>query len=92
MCNESELIAVMEKHATVVFDKCGIVRAWRKTIANKYSNLFGIRELNDFLALRNHGQDSAVKIRVNCYTGPLKNTPMKIAKGMNASDMALPCV
>ena len=36
--NESELIAVMEKHATVVFDKGSIVRAWRKTVANQYSN------------------------------------------------------
>ena len=36
--NESELITVMEKHATVVFDKGSIVRAWRKTVANKYSN------------------------------------------------------
>ena len=68
---------------------CG---AWRKTVAHKYSNLPGIRELHDFLALRNHGQDAAMKVRGNCYTGPLKNTPMKVAKGMNASDMALPCV
>ena len=51
-----------------------------------------IRELLDFLALRNRGQDAAMKVRDNCYTGPLKNTQTKIAKGMNASDMALPCV
>ena len=68
---------------------CG---AWRKTVANRYSNLHGISELHDFLALRNHGQDAAMKVRDNCYTGPLKNTPMKVAKGMNASDMALLCV
>ena len=68
---------------------CG---AWRKTVANKYSNLPGIRELHDFLALRNQSQDAAMHVRDNCYTGPLKNTPMKVAKGMNASDMALPCV
>ena len=68
---------------------CG---AWRKTVAHKYSNLPGIRELHDFLALRNHGQDAAMKVRGNCYTCPLKNTPMKVAKGMNANDMALPCV
>ena len=40
--NESELIAVMEKHSTAVFDKGRIMRAWRKTVANKYSNLPGI--------------------------------------------------
>ena len=57
--DESELIAVMEKHATVVFDKGSIVRTWRKTVAKKYSKLPGIRELHDFLALRNHGQDAA---------------------------------
>ena len=74
----------------LVFDKGSIVWAWRKTVANKYSNLPGIRELHDFLAVRNHGQDAAMKVRDNCYTCPLKNTPMKIAKGMNASDMALP--
>ena len=61
--NESELITVMEKHAIVVFDKGSIVRAWRKTVANKYSNLSGIRELHNFLTLRNHGQDAALKVR-----------------------------
>ena len=66
--------------------------AWRKTVANKYSNLPGIRELHDFLALRNHGQDAAMKVRDNCYIRPLKKIPMKVAKGMNASEMALTCV
>ena len=86
MFNESELIAVMENNATVVFDKGSIVRVC------KYSNPPGFRELHDFLALRNHGEDAAMKVRDNCYTDPLKNTPMKIAKGRNASNMALPCV
>ena len=72
--------------------KVALCGAWRKTVANKYSNLPGIRELHDFLALRNHGQDAATKVRDNCYTCPLKNTPMKEAKGMKASDMALPGV
>ena len=90
--NESELIAVMENNATVVFDKGSIVRVWRRTVASKYSNPPGFRELHDFLALRNHGEDAAMKVRDNCYTDPLKNTPMKIAKGRNASNMALPCV
>ena len=39
--------------------KVALCRAWRKTVANNYSNLPGIRELRDFLALRNHGQDAA---------------------------------
>ena len=86
------MIAVGEKHTTVVFHKGSIVQAWRRTIANKYSNLPGIRELHDFLALRNHGQDSAMKVRDNCYSGPLKYTPMKRVKGMNAIHMALPSI
>ena len=47
MCKERELIAVMEKHATVVFIKVALCGTWRKTVANKYSNLPGIRELHD---------------------------------------------
>lgn len=90
--NESELIAVMEQHATVVFDNGRIVRAWRETVTNKYSNLPGIRELHNFLVMRNNDQGAAMKVRDSCYTGLLKNTPMKIAKEMNASDRALPGV
>ena len=48
--------------------KVALCGAWRKTVANMYSNLPGIRELHDFLALRNHGQDAATKVRDNCYT------------------------
>ena len=82
----------MEKHTTVVFHQGSIVRAWRRTIVNKYSNLPGFRELYDFLAFRNHGQDAAMKVRDNCYSSQLKNTPIKIAKEMNANDMVLPRV
>ena len=81
MFNESELIDAMEKQATVVFDKGSIVWAWRKTVANKYSNLPGIRELHDFLALKNHGQDAAMKVRDNCYTGPLKKNSNEDSEG-----------
>ena len=82
----------MEKLTTLVFHKGSIVRAYRRTIVNKYSNLPGFRELHDFLTLRNHGQDSAMKVRDNCYTSLLKNTPMKTVKGMNAIHMALPSI
>ncbi len=50
----------------LVFYKGSVVQAWRKTVANKYSNLPGIRELYDFLALRNHGHYAAIKVRDNC--------------------------
>ena len=86
--NERELVAVMEQHASVVIDSGRIVRVWRKTVAKKYSNLPGIRGLHDFLAPRNSGQGAVMKIRESCYTGTLKDTPMKITKGMSASDIA----
>ena len=90
--NERELVAVMEQHASVVFDSGRIVRAWRETVMKKDSSLPGIRGLHDFLGLRNRGGDAVMKVRDKCYTGTLKATPMKIATGMSASDRALPGV
>ena len=90
--NESELIAVMERHASVVLDSGRIVRAWRETVTKKYSKLQGIRALHDFIALRNRGEDAVMKVRDSCYTGILKNTPMKFSKGMSPSDVAIPGV
>lgn len=72
-----------------MIDSGRIVQVWRETVAKKYSNLPGIRGLHDFLALRNSGQDAVMKIRESCYTGTLKDTPMKITKGMSASDIAI---
>lgn len=50
--NERELCEVMQRHATVMIDSGCIVRTWRDIVTEKYSNLPGIRELHDFLALR----------------------------------------
>ena len=33
-----------------------------------------------------------MKVRESCYTGMLKDTPMKITKGMSRSDVAIPGV
>ena len=77
--NESEFIAVVEQHASTVFDDGRIVRAWRENVTNKYSNLPGIRDLHDFLALRNQREDAVMKVRASCYTRLLKNTPMKVS-------------
>ena len=82
----------MEKHATVVFDSGRIVRLWREAVTKKYSNLPGIRALHDFLALRNSGQDAVMKVRESCYGGTLKDTPMKVTRGMSAHDIAIPGV
>ena len=45
--NEKELIDVMENHASVTFDTARIVRYWRNTVSQKYSNLLGVRGLHD---------------------------------------------
>ena len=90
--NESELIAVMERYASVVLDSGRIVRAWRETVTKKYSKLQGIRALHDFIALQNSGEDAVMKVRDSCYTGILKNTPMKFSKGMSPSYVAIPGV
>ena len=64
-----ELVAVMERHASVVVDSGHIVQVWRETVTKKYSNLPGIRGLRDFLALCNSGQDVLMKVQDICYTG-----------------------
>ena len=56
------------------------------TVSQKYTNLPGIRELHDFLSLKNPGTDAVMKIRGKCYSGALKNTPMKLSKGINPMD------
>ena len=84
--NEKELISEMENHASVTFDSGRIVRCWRDTVSQKYTNLPGIRELHDFLSLKNPGTDAVMKVRGKCYSGALKNTPMKLSKGINPID------
>ena len=79
----------MENHASVTFDSGRIVRCWRDTVTQKYTNLPGIRELHDFLALKNPGTDAIMKVRDKCYTGTLKDTPMKLVKGRNSTDRQL---
>ena len=76
----------MQRHATVMFDNGRIVRCWRETVTQKYSSLPGIRDLHDFLTLRNVGENALMKVRTNCYSGTLKSTPMAIRKGMSAAD------
>ena len=88
--NEREFLEVMQRHATVMFDNGRIVRCWRETVTQKYSSLPGIRDLHDFLALRNVGENALMKVRSNCYSGTLKSTPMAIRKGMSAADRVLP--
>ena len=90
--NERELTEVMQRHASVMFDSGRIVRCWRDVVSKKYSNLPGIRELHDFLALRNAGENATMMVRDNCYSGPLKTTPMSIRKGLGPQDRALPGV
>lgn len=53
------------------------------TVSQKYTNLPGIRELHDFLSLKNPGTDAIVKVCEKCYSGALNNTPIKPSKGIN---------
>ena len=52
----------------------------------------GIRDLHDFLALQNAGENATMKVRDNCYCGVLRNTPMSIRKRCTLQDRALPRV
>ena len=90
--NEGELLAIMERHASVVIDSGRIVRVWRDEVAKKYTNLPGIRGIHDFLVLRNPGANAVMKVRETCYSGGLKDTPMKVVKGMTPADRVLPGV
>ena len=73
----------------MVVDNGKIVRFWREVFGEKYSGLPGVRDLHDFLALRNPGHDAVLKVKETCYTGTLRDTPMKIT---NESRVALPTV
>ena len=87
--NEKELCTVVGRHATVIMDNGRIVRSWREVVSEKYSNLPGIRDLHDFLALRNPGFSAIMKVRETCYTGTLVDTPMRI---IDASRIVLPTI
>ena len=76
--NEKQLCEVISKHVTVTIDNGKIVRSWQEVVGEKYSNLPGIRDLHDFLALRNPGCNAIMKVRETYYTGALRDTPMKI--------------
>ena len=89
--NERELIEVMERHATVKFDSGRIVSRWREIVSKKYSYFPGIRDLHDFVALRNAGGNATMMVRKKCYNGMLKHT-MSIRKGLGPQDRALPGV
>lgn len=84
--NEKELCTVVEQHANVIMDSGRIVRSWGEVVSEKYSNLPGIWDLHDFLALR---FSAIMKVRETCYTGTLVNTPMRIN---DTSCIALPTV
>ena len=77
------------KYAAVVMDNGKIVRSWREVVGEKYSNLPGIRDLHDFLALCNPGHNVVLKVRETCYAGTLRDTPMKIIDELR---VALPTV
>ena len=87
--NEKDLSAVVGRHTNVIMDSGRIVRTWREVVSEKYTNLPGIRNLHDFIALCNPGCNSIMKVRGKCYTGELVDTPMRI---VDSSRIALPTI
>ena len=80
------LLAVMQRHTTVVIDSGCSVRYWRDSVTKKYSRLPGIRVLHDFLALHDPGVNAVMKVCAKCYAGTVKSTPTKITKRLSARD------
>ena len=70
-------------------DSGKIVRSWWEVVGEKYTNLPGIRDLHDFLALHNPGHNAIMKVREARYTGALRNTLVKIIDELH---VALPTV
>ena len=58
-------------------------------VTKKYSNVPGICELHDLLALRNPGENALMKVRVKCISELLRNTLTQVARGMAPHDRAL---
>ena len=90
--NECELASVMGQNADITFDHGGIVRHWRESVNQKYSNLPGIRIMHDFLCLHNPGCSAIMKVRDLCYQGTLRDTPMSLSQGYSPTTRALPLV
>ena len=75
--NTIELGAIALQYAYTIIDDGELVQPWRSAMV-KYTTLPGIRELHDFIFVRNPGSDVKMKARRLCYTGPIQDTGFHI--------------
>ena len=68
------------------------MRTWREKVGEKYSNLPGIRHLHDFLTIAVPPNKTVMKVRENCYSGTLRDSPTKVKKGFLCTDSCIPKV
>ena len=68
------------------------MRTWREKVGEKYSNLPGIRDLHDFLTIAVPPNKTVMKVRENCYSGTLRDSPTKVKKGFLCTDACIPKV
>lgn len=85
----SELGEIAERYACVVIDDGEKVYQWRRSL-EKYSTILGIREIHDFLFVRQPGSNVRLKVRPLCYTGPISDTTFHVKRGYSLSESAIP--
>ena len=89
--NTEELKDVISLYAEVLVDDGTIVGDWRNTLSKKYSKLPGIRELHDFIYVKNPVTSTVVaKVRELCYTGSFKQSTSHVLKGVDPTEVVIP--
>lgn len=87
-----ELASLVSDYAAVTIDNGELVQTWRDKVGEKYTKLPGIRELHDFIVICHLSTNHAImKVQEHCFEGTLQETPMKVAKGHLAMEIAIPC-
>ena len=90
--NETDLQLIVEQFSLVIIDDGRIVRTWREKVGEKYSNLPGIRDLHDFVAIAVPPNKIVMKVREKCYSGALRDSPTKVKKDFVSTDSCIPRV
>lgn len=85
----TELGKIAEQYAFVVIDEGERVYQWRSSL-EKYSTLPGIRDLHDFIFVRQPGSDVKLKVCPLCYTGPISDSSFHVKRSYSLSESAIP--